>query len=101
MSCLLFTIDSIIVAGCDRRVVVYNREGRMVQNFDYSHDESEKEFAVALSNPSGQSVVVGSYDRYTQLRCNLQCGCISSATFLLEVFAMRTICMFIYFKHDS
>jgi len=37
--------------------------GRNLQNFDYSKDDDEKEFTVAVASPSGQSVVVGSYDR--------------------------------------
>ena len=37
--------------------------GRILQNFDYSRDDDEKEFTVAICSPSGQSVVVGSYDR--------------------------------------
>ena len=56
---------SILAAGCDRRVVVYSKEGRIVQTFDYSRDDSEKESTVAVTNPSGQSVVIGSFDRYT------------------------------------
>nr|CAB3255301.1 intraflagellar transport protein 172 homolog [Phallusia mammillata] len=60
---LAWAASSIVVAGCDRRVVVYNREGRPIQNFDYSRDDTEKEFTVAIANPSGQSVVVGSFDR--------------------------------------
>ena len=37
--------------------------GRILQNFDYSRDDDEKEFTVAICSPSGQSVVVGSYNR--------------------------------------
>lgn len=35
----------------------------MVQNFDHSLDENEKEFMCACRSPSGQSFVVGSFDR--------------------------------------
>lgn len=38
--------------------------GRVVQNFDYSRDDDEKEFTTAVASPSGQSVVIGSFDRY-------------------------------------
>ena len=34
-----------------------------MQNFDYSHDDNEKEFMCASCSPSGQSFVVGSFDR--------------------------------------
>ena len=37
--------------------------GRILQTFDYSRDFDEQEFTVAVTSPSGQSVVVGSYDR--------------------------------------
>ncbi|XP_067274021.1 intraflagellar transport protein 172 homolog [Pseudorasbora parva] len=55
--------NSIIVAGCDKKIVAYGREGHVLQTFDYSRDHAEKEFTVAESSPSGQSIVVGSYDR--------------------------------------
>uniref|UniRef100_A0A672S8A0 Intraflagellar transport protein 172 homolog n=1 Tax=Sinocyclocheilus grahami TaxID=75366 RepID=A0A672S8A0_SINGR len=55
--------NSIIVAGCDKKIVAYGREGHVLQTFDYSRDRSEKEFTVAASSPSGQSIVVGSFDR--------------------------------------
>ena len=48
--------------------------GRVLQHFDYSK-EDEKEFTVALCSPSGQSFVVGSFDRYAK----------SSNEFLLDV----------------
>ena len=37
--------------------------GRILQNFDYTRDDDEKEFTVAICSPSGQSVVVGSFNR--------------------------------------
>lgn len=55
--------NSIIVAGCDEKIVVYGKEGHVLQTFDYSRDRLEKEFTVASTSPSGQSVVLGSYDR--------------------------------------
>lgn len=52
-----------MVGGCDKKVVAYGREGHVLQTFDYNHDRTEKEFTVAASSPSGQSVVFGSFDR--------------------------------------
>lgn len=52
-----------MVGGCDKKVVAYGRDGQLLQTFDYSRDPSEKEFTVACSSPSGQSVVFGSFDR--------------------------------------
>ncbi|KAG1963505.1 intraflagellar transport protein [Pimephales promelas] len=60
---LAWGTNSIIVAGCDKKIVAYGKEGHVLQTFDYSRDHSEKEFTVAASSPSGQSIVVGSYDR--------------------------------------
>uniref|UniRef100_A0A8C2G8A1 Intraflagellar transport protein 172 homolog n=1 Tax=Cyprinus carpio TaxID=7962 RepID=A0A8C2G8A1_CYPCA len=60
---LAWGTNSIIVAGCDKKIVAYGREGQVLQTFDYSRDRSEKEFTVATCSPSGQSIVVGSYDR--------------------------------------
>ena len=60
---LAWATNSIVVAGCDKRIVAYTKEGRVMQQFDYSRDEDEHEFTVATCSPSGQSVVVGSYDR--------------------------------------
>ncbi|ESO08535.1 hypothetical protein HELRODRAFT_74793 [Helobdella robusta] len=57
--------NSFLVGGCDRRVFAYTKEGRMLQQFDYNKDRDcdEKEFSCAVCSPSGQSVVIGSYDR--------------------------------------
>ncbi|XP_073712376.1 intraflagellar transport protein 172 homolog [Misgurnus anguillicaudatus] len=60
---LAWGTNSIVVAGCDKKIVAYGREGHILQTFDYSRDRSEKEFTVAAASPSGQSIVVGSYDR--------------------------------------
>lgn len=60
---LAWGANSIMVGGCDKKVVAYGREGHILQNFDYSRDQSEREFTVAVTSPSGQSVVFGSFDR--------------------------------------
>jgi intraflagellar transport protein 172 len=60
---LAWTPFGIVVGGCDKRVVVYTKEGRLLQQFDYSKDSSEKEFTIACCNPTGQQVAVGSYNR--------------------------------------
>ncbi len=60
---LAWTPFGIVVGGCDKRVVVYTKEGRLLQQFDYSKDSNEKEFTVAACNPTGQTVIVGSYNR--------------------------------------
>ncbi|XP_053736543.1 intraflagellar transport protein 172 homolog [Synchiropus splendidus] len=60
---LAWAANSIMVGGCDKKIVAYSREGRILQTFDHSRDRTEKEFTVAATSPSGQSVVFGSYDR--------------------------------------
>ncbi|KAK6295256.1 hypothetical protein J4Q44_G00344820 [Coregonus suidteri] len=69
---LAWGANSVIVAGCDNKIVAYGREGHIQQTFDYSRDRSEKEFTVAATSPSGQSVVIGSYDRLEQFDCCLR-----------------------------
>jgi len=57
----------IIAAGCDFSVQFYDQNGRSIKQFDYSPASScpdQKEFTVACSSPSGQAVVVGSYNRF-------------------------------------
>ncbi|XP_022255684.1 intraflagellar transport protein 172 homolog [Limulus polyphemus] len=53
----------IIIGGSDKKIVIYNKDGRVAQQLDYSRDNTEHEFTVAACSPSGQSVVIGSYDR--------------------------------------
>ncbi|XP_030054442.1 intraflagellar transport protein 172 homolog [Microcaecilia unicolor] len=60
---LAWASNSIVAAGCDKKIVAYGKEGQVIQAFDYSRDPSEKEFTAAATSPSGQSVVIGSYDR--------------------------------------
>uniref|UniRef100_A0A3Q1AR83 Intraflagellar transport protein 172 homolog n=1 Tax=Amphiprion ocellaris TaxID=80972 RepID=A0A3Q1AR83_AMPOC len=60
---LAWGANSIMVGGCDKKVVAYGREGHVLQTFDYSRDRTEREFTVAVTSPSGQSIVFGSFDR--------------------------------------
>ncbi|XP_055088350.1 intraflagellar transport protein 172 homolog [Periophthalmus magnuspinnatus] len=60
---LAWGLNSFLIGGYDQRIVAYSREGHVLQTFDHSRDQSEREFSAAVSSPSGQSVVFGSYDR--------------------------------------
>lgn len=60
---LAWATNSIVAAGCDRRIVAYGKEGHVLQTFYYSRDPQEREFTTAAASPGGQSVVLGSYDR--------------------------------------
>ncbi|CAN9507987.1 unnamed protein product [Ophioblennius macclurei] len=55
--------NGVLVGGCDKKVVAYGRDGRVLQTFDYGSDRRQRDFATAAAAPSGQSVVMGSYDR--------------------------------------
>uniref|UniRef100_A0A0X3PJC6 Intraflagellar transport protein 172 homolog n=1 Tax=Schistocephalus solidus TaxID=70667 RepID=A0A0X3PJC6_SCHSO len=60
---LAWSGSAIFAAGCDRRIFIYGRDGKVQQQFDYSKDVSEKEFTIAACSPSGQAVAVGSYNK--------------------------------------
>ncbi|VDD80059.1 unnamed protein product [Mesocestoides corti] len=64
--------NSVFASGYDRRVIIYARDGKIQQQFDYSKDETEKDFTVAISGPSGQVVAIGSYNRIRVFSLNLQ-----------------------------
>jgi hypothetical protein len=74
-----------VAAGCDRRIVAYGKEGHILQTFDYSRDPQEREFTTAVASPGGQSVVLGSYDRWVPFPAA------SSASFLCEVSALAQL----------
>ncbi|KAK9871476.1 hypothetical protein WA026_012850 [Henosepilachna vigintioctopunctata] len=52
----------IFAAGCDMKVSIYNNNGKLVKTFDYMK-EYEHEFTQAVCSPSGQAVVIGSFNR--------------------------------------
>ncbi|KAJ3253804.1 hypothetical protein HK103_005291 [Boothiomyces macroporosus] len=55
--------ESIMAAGPDRTVVFYDAEGKVLQKFDYSSNPDIQDFTVAEQSPSGQCIVIGSFDR--------------------------------------
>ena len=66
-SCVPYALawgEAMMAAGPDQKVVFYDKEGMCLQRFDYSRDETEKEFTCASFNPSGETVVVGSFNRF-------------------------------------
>ncbi|GFY01521.1 intraflagellar transport protein 172 homolog [Trichonephila clavipes] len=60
---LAWVAHSIIVAGCDKKIVIYGNDGMLKKQIDYSRNQVEKEFTTAVCSPSGKSVVIGSFDR--------------------------------------
>ncbi|XP_068135903.1 intraflagellar transport protein 172 homolog [Hyperolius riggenbachi] len=71
---LAWASNSIVVGGCDKKLVAYGKEGQIIQTFDYSRDPMEKELTAAVTSPSGQSVVIGSYDRLRVLNWSPHSG---------------------------
>jgi len=55
---------NIMAAGNDQILTFYDENGAVVQKFDYSSDDTVKEFTVANFNPSGESVAVGNFNKF-------------------------------------
>ncbi|QDZ23436.1 intraflagellar transport protein [Chloropicon primus] len=66
--------ESIVAAGGDYKVVFYDTAGNTLQFFDHSGDENLHEFSSASFNPTGETVVVGSYNKFYIYRLNRQRG---------------------------
>ncbi|XP_055687572.1 intraflagellar transport protein 172 homolog [Lutzomyia longipalpis] len=60
---LAWTITGFMAAGSDRKVTFYDDQGKPIRIFDFSRDDSEREFMIGASSPNGQTVAVGSFDR--------------------------------------
>ena len=56
--------ECLCAAGSDLKVVFYDTDGSVRQKFDHSHDDEMREFTTAKFNPSGETVVVGSFNRF-------------------------------------
>ncbi|MEW5300130.1 MAG: hypothetical protein WDW38_002966 [Sanguina aurantia] len=59
-------------AGNDSKVVFYDTSGREIQSYDYSADESVREFSSCAFNPAGDTAVFGCYNRFYVYCHNLQ-----------------------------
>lgn len=55
---------SIVVAGSDAKVTFYNDRGAEELSFDYSSDSNCREFTTAISNPTGDAVVLGNFNSF-------------------------------------
>lgn len=62
-SALAWSSGGIVAAGSDKKVNFYDWQGRILRSFDYSRDDTEREFMVATTSPNGQAVAIGSFDR--------------------------------------
>lgn len=56
--------EQIVAGGNDQKVSFYDTYGNLLQRFDYTNDEKVREFTVAAFNPSGETVVLGNFNRF-------------------------------------
>jgi len=54
----------IVAGGNDSKIAFYEPSGDCFQRFDYSKDEKVKEFTCASFNATGETCVVGNFDRF-------------------------------------
>ncbi|CAF2971057.1 unnamed protein product [Rotaria sp. Silwood2] len=54
---LVWSAHGIVVGGCDRRVVVYSKDGGILQQFDYSHEPTAHGFGVGICDPTASTSV--------------------------------------------
>lgn len=54
----------ILAAGNDGKVAFYEMTGDCFQRFDYSKDDKVKEFTCAAFNITGETVIVGNFNRF-------------------------------------
>uniref|UniRef100_A0A915PPW5 Intraflagellar transport protein 172 n=1 Tax=Setaria digitata TaxID=48799 RepID=A0A915PPW5_9BILA len=88
---LAYTGNSIIMGGCDQRVVSYAESGQVLQQFDYHNgSDHEKEFTVAARDSFGQSVIFGSFDRVRLYTWNSRRGALDEGK-PLEIRYLYTI----------
>ncbi|KRY41446.1 Intraflagellar transport protein -like protein [Trichinella spiralis] len=60
---LIAAQNTLLAAGCDRRVLIYDRNGDNLQQFDYSNDKEDREINTGAANPGSQSIAMGSFDK--------------------------------------
>jgi len=63
--------ETLVVAGYDKKVCFYTPEGQIIQHFDYSKLPKQQEFTSIALSPSGQSVVLGSFNRFNVFNFNV------------------------------
>lgn len=74
-SCVPYSLgwgSCIAAAGNDNRVVFYDLNGREIRSFDYSNNDEVREFTTCAFNPSGDTVVFGTYNRFYMYTFNIQ-----------------------------
>ncbi|CAD7963993.1 unnamed protein product [Amoebophrya sp. A25] len=64
ITCVGWGAAGVCAAGNDQTVRFWSPEGRDARTFDYGTMKGVKEFSCCRFNPSGESVVLGNYNRY-------------------------------------
>ena len=65
--------QAVFVGGSDCKAVLYSSgDGEVLQQFDFVDEDGSSEFNVAAFNPSGESVVAGSFSRFHVFSMNTQ-----------------------------
>jgi len=54
----------ILAAGNDGKIAFYEPSGDCFQRFDYSKDDKVKEFTCAAFNSTGETAVIGNFNRF-------------------------------------
>lgn len=57
------------VSGMDKKITIYSLKGELVKKFDYTGTEL-KDFTIASSNSSGETLIFGSYSSFVVLQFN-------------------------------
>jgi intraflagellar transport protein 172 len=55
---------SVVVGGNDKTVTFYDEDGGEEHSFDYGKSESCRDFTTAVSNPTGDGVVLGNFNAF-------------------------------------
>jgi intraflagellar transport protein 172 len=63
-----------MAAGNDQKVTFYDSYGNLLQRFDYSNDDKVRDFTVASFNPSGDTAVLGNFNRFYVYNFNSKRG---------------------------
>lgn len=66
--------EHICAAGNDSKIIFYTDDGNLFQRMDLGHDSSVKEFTVGAFNPSGDTVILGNFNKFYVIGFNPQRG---------------------------
>mmetsp|Transcript_11730 Transcript_11730/g.22317 ORF Transcript_11730/g.22317 Transcript_11730/m.22317 type:complete len:1744 (-) Transcript_11730:31-5262(-) len=86
--------EHVVAAGNTGVVQFYDLQGQQVQQFDYRSDDKVKEFSSLAFNPSGQTVVLGNFDRFYTYVFNTSKGCWeeASCTVVENLYTVTALC---------